>query len=362
MMLVKSIIHRVERIAKEAIYGSIGAYKIYYRKKDWRNFALKYTTNYVLTGEQKNKIKQYFMPYTKVNTLFHEFYTEKNGKFCKEYIPDDIYYCYIDPYFNDWEEAKYIDNKCLYTYLFSGIKQPEEFAVRMNNMWFDSSRQQITVKQLREMIENEKELFIKQATESDGGQGVFYYSQGKDFGAIIEKIKGDIIIQKAMKQHSALNNLNSSSVNTIRVISLLSQQGVKIYSYILRMGVNGAKVDNASSGGITCGITSEGRMKEVAYSKGGERFFKHPDSEVKFLDYQIPGFSKILDYVPTLHCKIPHFRLVSWDFAVDEYENPILIEANLHYGELDFHQLNNGPIFGEDTEKILSEVFNKRKG
>ena len=31
-----------------------------------------------------------------------------------------------------------------------------------------------------------------------------------------------------------------------------------------------------------------------------------------------------------------------------------------HYGELDFHQINNGPIFGEDTEKILKEVFNKR--
>ena len=37
--------------------------------------------------------------------------------------------------------------------------------------------------------------------------------------------------------------------------------------------------------------------------------------------------------------------------------SPILIEVNMHSGQLDFHQLNNGPVFGEDTEVILKEVF-----
>ena len=57
--------------------------------------------------------------------------------------------------------------------------------------------------------------------------------------------------------------------------------------------------------------------------------------------------------------KIKHFRLVSWDIAFDKKDQPLLLEANLHYGELDFHQLNNGPIFGDDTIKILEEVFSK---
>ncbi len=37
-----------------------------------------------------------------------------------------------------------------------------------------------------------------------------------------------------------------------------------------------------------------------------------------------------------------------------------MIEANLNQGELDFHQLNNGPLFGEDTIKVLDEVFGKK--
>ena len=50
-------------------------------------------------------------------------------------------------------------------------------------------------------------------------------------------------------------------------------------------------------------------------------------------------------------------RLISWDFAIDENGEPMLIEMNISYGELDFHQLCNGPIFGDKTEDVLNEVF-----
>lgn len=58
---------------------------------------------------------------------------------------------------------------------------------------------------------------------------------------------------------------------------------------------------------------------------------------------------------------MPLFRLISWDIAIDENDSPVLIEANLFVGELEFHQLNNGPIFGEETEDILKEVFQSNK-
>lgn len=61
-----------------------------------------------------------------------------------------------------------------------------------------------------------------------------------------------------------------------------------------------------------------------------------------------------------LHPQIPHFRLVSWDFSIDENGEPVLIEANLNCGGIDVNQMNNGPLFGEDTKKVLDEVFGKR--
>nr|WP_262361303.1 hypothetical protein [Gracilibacillus timonensis] len=57
------------------------------------------------------------------------------------------------------------------------------------------------------------------------------------------------------------------------------------------------------------------------------------------------------------HCRIPYFKMVSWDYAIDKNGDPVLIEANIPTGQIDFHQINIGPIFGEYTEKVLDHVY-----
>ena len=57
---------------------------------------------------------------------------------------------------------------------------------------------------------------------------------------------------------------------------------VKIYSVVLRMGIGDAKVDNASSGGITVGVEDNGRLKSCAYSAKGMRFDIHPTSNTRW--------------------------------------------------------------------------------
>ena len=211
---------------------------------------------------------------------------------------------------------------------------------------------------------NCKDCFIKKAVESYGGKGVTYFNPSQstvsELRQIIGSLSSDIVIQESVKQCAELSKLNPSSVNTIRFISLLKRDGeVKIYSTITRMGVGNSKVDNATSGGITCGVVASGQLKPVAYSAHGKKYLEHPTTHVLFEDITIPNFGEIIELIKTLHPQVPHFRLVSWDIAIDESNSPVLIEANLSDGEIDFHQLNNGPLFHEDTESILKEVFNK---
>ncbi len=321
-----------------------------------------YGADPVLTEEQRKAVREFYAPYAphgKVDLRYHNFYTATTGRFCVNYLPDELYYRYIDTYYNDWRESRFADNKCFYRRMFLGIRQPEELACRINGLWFTGDFQQISRRELDLMLEKEPEIVVKKAMGSEGGKGV-YFLKGNGLSSVEGKIKDDIMIQKPMAQHAALSAINPSSVNTIRIISLLSEEGVKIYSAILRMGIHGARVDNASSGGITCGITDDGRLKKYAYKVSGERYERHMDSGVVFENYEIPGFRKCVEAVPKLHVQVPRFHLVSWDFAVDPAGEPVLIEANLHYGEIDFHQLNNGPLFGEDTEKILKKVFTKK--
>jgi hypothetical protein len=57
-----------------------------------------------------------------------------------------------------------------------------------------------------------------------------------------------------------------------------------------------------------------------------------------------------------------HFRMISWDVAIDEQGEAVLIEANLTLGGISDVQMCSGPLFGRDTKKILDEVFrNNRK-
>ena len=51
--------------------------------------------------------------------------------------------------------------------------------------------------------------------------------------------------------------------------------------------------------------------------------------------------------------------MISWDIVIDETGEAHMLEANFAKGGLSAYQLANGPLFGDDTEKILNEVFNK---
>ena len=91
----------------------------------WRNVYKKRTSgSNELSKIQKEEIVTYYEKYAKeigVDTVFHKFYLDKTGKWDLFYMPVDFYYCYIDPYYNDWTMASYIVNKTMFGPLFNNI-------------------------------------------------------------------------------------------------------------------------------------------------------------------------------------------------------------------------------------------------
>lgn len=323
----------------------------------------------VLTNEQKQQVIDFWAPYMKkgkkIPMTFFEFYTQKTGKFSPYYIPTDIYLNHIDEYLDNREASKYFDNKCYYPIIFKGIKQPEFVVLRIGGLWYTPDMNIISNADVEELIKQQGEIFVKLANNSDGGKGVAFIRNENnnilnDFNGFVKNTKSDIVVQKPLKQHKDIAAIHESSVNTIRIISLLSKDGVKIYSAVLRIGVGGSNVDNACAGGVTCGITDDGLLKDCCYKLNGDRFDVHPTNGFNFTNYKIPSFDKAKEVVIKAHPIVPHFKLVSWDIAINEAGEPVMIEANLAKGGIDVHQFNNGPLFGDDTKKILDEVFGKK--
>lgn len=320
-----------------------------------------------LNKSQLKQIKRFYKPYaTKINPLFHTFYTEKRGEFDVRYIPDDLWFTKIDRHFNNREKARVLDHKSYYERMFIGqnVKHPETIIHRINGLWYDFEMNLISREKAKEIVAKEKSLFVKVSTGSCGGRGVTHISDKEDIVSQFEKCtnhKSDIVVQREIKQHPELYKVGQNSVNSLRIVSLLTKEGVTVYSCILRMGIGDSKVDNASSGGIICGIKENGALKDIAWTMYGETFERHPTTNIRFSEIKIPSFDKVINTVKELHPMIPDFRLVSWDIVVDEKEEPVLLEVNLCLGGLDLHQLPNGPMFKEDTEQILKEVFGEKK-
>lgn len=318
-----------------------------------------------LSPQQVKVVKQFYKPYKIPHLAFHRYFTEKTGEFNATYIPQDIYVGYIDPYLNNLREAKYIDNKCYYDMLFHQLDQPYLVLKRMNNIWLNHFGKVVNDSEIKEIISLEHDgLFVKEAQVSAGGHGVLFVEASENAYDEIMKFannfKTDIVIQRKLTQHPDCAKFNDSSVNSLRIYSVLNKNGtVKIYSSVLRIGVGNVKVDNYASGGVSCGITQDGYLRKYAYNKKGERVTEHPYSGVVFEGCRIPFYDKAVELVKNTHPTIPHFRSVSWDIMINEDGKPILIEANLCRGGIDLLQLCNGPLFGEDTKYILDEVFGK---
>ena len=320
----------------------------------------------VLTVEQEKQIRDYYAPYKIPNMVFHNYFTERSGEFFPEYIPQDIYVGYIDPYFNDIIAAKYFDNKCMYPALFHDIKQCKNILMRVNGIWTDGECNPVKPNMIESLLSAyDGGLFLKEAQTTAGGEGVTYISKEKlsyeEIINVASKYSTDIVVQQELRQHKDMSMLNSSSVNSLRIYSVLGLDGiVTIYSAVVRMGVGDSKLDNYSAGGMTCGIKEDGTLRKYCVNKKGEKLESHPTSHTVFERYKIPSYDKALTLIRKAHPMIAHFRSIAWDIAIDEEGEAVLIEANLCRGGIDSLQVNNGPLYGKDTKKILDEVFGKK--
>lgn len=317
-----------------------------------------------LTKEQKKEIKEFWKPYKRVSTKWCRYYSAKNGKFDPRYIPNTLIYTTIDQHFNSRKLGYGFNDKNYYSKIFAGIKQPETVVRNFGaGIFTDSQYSQISIDEAVDLIMKSDEVICKPTQESGSGRGIEFWKTADKRDDIrnylLDKNNEDYIIQGVIKQHPDLKAVHEDSINTVRICSLLLEDGVHILSSCLRMGVGKNRVDNVTAGGISCGILPDGSMDEYAYNYyTGERFDTHPQGYV-FKGNKVPSYNKAVELVKMAHPMIGHFRLVSWDIAIDEDGDAMLIEANMRKGGINLHQFSNGPLFGDLTEKVLNEIFRK---
>lgn len=146
------------------------------------------------------------------------------------------------------------------------------------------------------------------------------------------------LLEEPIKQCAKMNELNTSCVNTIRIVTLKNKRNeISFLASVVRIG-NGKVVDNFNSGGMSAKINLEnGIIEENAVNKKGEVFKTHPATGTQIPGFQIPYWNEIKEMIKVMAQKSENIRYVGWDVALTE-NGPVIVEGN-HIPGHDIYQI-----------------------
>jgi len=296
---------------------------------------------------------------------FLNLFNEEGRDWTPLYIPGNLYYSLVDMHYTDYKACATIEDKNFNSLYFYDVKQPITVIRNIGGNFLDENYDIITHNEMRHRLSPDCSYVAKPSIGTGAGRRILIYKAGEtdkfdEFVKYVDSFE-NCVVQKYATQHEQLASIYPESLNSIRIITFFHNGQAKALSTIIRMGAGGNRIDNATAGGCFVGVDKTGHLKSVAFNDYGERFECHPTTGVPFKGHYIPDFDRFIQLAESLHNRLVNFsKLISWDFAIDAEGDPILIEKNLSEGGLSFHQQCNGPIFGDMTQEIINEVFDKK--
>lgn len=324
-----------------------------------------------LLKKQKRDIASYWSRYSPINNFnWHRAYLSinKNDRYVT-YIPEDKFYLEIEPKLNNKDLAKAYSDKNFYHKLFPKEIMPRIFLRNIHGEFYDENYEVIKNIRFDSLFNGyERQSFIiKPSLDTSKGKNVkkitfkdgVYYCDEEKYSALYDIIKPynkDYLIQELIEQNETLSQIYPYSLNTIRIVTLRDKNEICYISAVIRFGNDKRIVDNR---GIACGINEDGIINSYGTFLTMEKCFKHPFTNMEFAGVKIPRFHELIEFVKCLHKKLMYFNMVSWDIGIDKNNNFKMIEFNVRAQEINFHQINNGPLFGIYTEEVLNHVYSQ---
>lgn len=191
----------------------------------------------------------------------------------------------------------------------------------------------------------DKEVIFAKPDVGESGKGIERLKKA-DFATvdamydyIREKAFG--VVEQEIVQHEALKKLYPGSVNTMRIVTLLTGSPEhwepKCVYAVIKTGAGGKFADNLENGGLFCPVDREtGVITGVGHTSALTTLDKHPDTGITLMGYQIPYVKEAIELCKKAALEEPKMRLIGWDVCITP-TGPAIIEGN-DYPGYDFWQ------------------------
>ena len=246
---------------------------------------------------------------------------------------------------NNPDYRAFIDDKSEFNRLFSDL---------LGRDWIDLRKTDSD--SFLAFVEKHKVVYAK-PTLAFGGKGIrrIEYSNQKDSVGLYDELVslGIFDVEEQIVQHPRMSLLSGSSVNSLRITTLLVDSVVSILYTLVRIGDGSNYVDNISSGGMYCPVDDNGIISADAFCDAKVEYYEnHPKTATKFKGFLIPLYEEAIALVKKAALRIPEIRYIGWDVAITE-DKPVLIEGNVIPG---YDMPQNYRHLGETKVGILPKI------
>lgn len=313
-----------------------------------------------LTQAQTNEIRAFWEKYgfRDFSMQWHRFYYGKTGQLRPDFIPHPLFFNQIKPAMNNvthgavWSDKSYLD------YFLRGIPTVQCVLRNVNGRFLDSQFRLVQQQEAEEILNGYESLVVKPSMDTNTGKGVMLLHRPYSIKSILDRHHSNFVVQLPLRQHPIMGKLNESSVNTIRVNSVLFDTEAHVMSSFVKVGQAGAFADNNGHDRYFIGIRENGTFMDYAIDHSFNKYSLIP-SGYQFAGQYVPNYDRVCQIVEQAHRQIAHFGFAFWDICIQENGTPAIVEMNLKNPDSMVPQVATGPFFGRYTEQVLEYICSK---
>lgn len=302
---------------------------------------------------------------TKVSPLSYRIYSPFIGNDAN-ILPPDVSRIYIEPILNPGDTEKFYNDKNSFGLIYDKNDMPKVYFRSMAYRFFDDDYNAVFGEDFMKCFDGVNKLIVKPA-KNLGGHGIEFFERDSDGvfmnsnGNVLslEYLKStfetDFLIQEYFIQSDYISQFNPTSVNTIRMITYrdVKTGQIHILGAVLRIGLKGAVVDNASAGGDFIGINEDGKLGNYVFDKYARKTSFYNDKDFLKTEYIIPNYEQVKQFAIKVSKRMPHMGLLAHDIVLDKENIPKLIEINTRCFTEYFLQLTSKPVFDCYTDALI---------
>lgn len=172
--------------------------------------------------------------------------------------------------------------------------------------------------------------FVYKNVSSSRGDGVRLIDKVENRESFFKKMRhdGKVLLEECIIQAQEMATFNDSSVNTVRLSTYNTRNGIVVEHGFFRTGRAGTFIDNAAKGGIFAVVdVKNGCISSDGYDEYGNTYSSHPDSEVKYKEYTFPYWEDAKSICRNIAKEMPSVKYISFDLAYTD-SGWVVVEIN----------------------------------